>query len=245
MNWKYLVGNSMVLVRDTLLASRAFPLTNAVPFGQCWPYDVARHLGSRRVRVVLDVGANVGQTALYLRRFFPGATIHSFEPIPATFALLQRRTHGLSGITPYQAAVTDRTGHVTMRIESCSECSAVARSENDGDTCRVPAVTVDEFFTTAGLTYIDILKVDVEGHEPAVLRGASRVLREGRVRCLFIEVGFEEGDKMHTPLAEVQAAVAPHGFVFSGLYDYWRYPDARYRVGIANALFWNRRFTAP
>ena len=244
MNWRYLIGRSLGTARDALLASRAFPLISAVPFGRCWPYDVARFLGSRHARVILDVGANEGQTALYLRRFFSPATIHCFEPVPATFALLEQRTRGRSGIVSHATAVTDRTGDLTMRIDPFSERSAVARSENVGDTCRVPAVTLDEFFTTAGLTHVDILKIDVEGHEPAVLRGASRVLRNGCIRSVFVEVGFDPEDAAHTSLTEVQAAVAPHGFVFSGLYDYWRYPDARYRVGFSNALFWNHRFAA-
>lgn len=238
MNLKYFFGRSVRRAADLALSSPYWPLGTATPFGLSWAYDAARFFGSRRLETILDVGANVGQTARHLRRYFPQAQLHCFEPVPATCAVLEAAVGHLPGIHTHAIAIGEHDGALTMRVEAFSERSAVVASgESDGESCRVPARSLDSFAAERNLDRIDLLKIDVEGHELAVLAGAGRLLRERRVRLVFVEVGFDRADSGHTAFAEVEASLSPHGFAFSGLYECWRYGAGRHRIGFANALF--------
>ena len=67
--------------------------------------------------VIFDVGANVGQTAAGFREHFPGAEIHCFEPVPASFRALQSHTAGMD-IRCHQLAMSDTPGRVKVRLLS-------------------------------------------------------------------------------------------------------------------------------
>lgn len=241
MNWRYAVGRLLRRCGDGILASPLFPLTRVVPYGYSWPYDVSRFLGTRECLVILDVGANIGQSALHLRRYFPRATIHSFEPIPATFVVLEAHTRRFPRIVAHASAVGEKTGVVAMRTAENSEMSAIVPDGSPGILCRVPITTLDEFCATLG--DVALLKIDVEGHELAVLRGANGLLAAGRVRCLLVEVALQADDPSHTPFAQVAAALGVHGYIFSGFHDIFRYGERRQIVGFANALFTTSRAT--
>jgi FkbM family methyltransferase len=239
MNWKYHVGRANTSARNLLLSRSWFPLTNAVPWGVTWPYDVTRLARTRAAQTIFDVGANVGQTAILLHRFFPGATIHSFEPVPSTYGSLSRNVGHIEAIRPHGVALGAVVGVVRMSVDENSETNSVVRSDDPGASSDVSITTIDDFSSQTGIAHIDVLKIDVEGHELQVLEGASSMLRAGRIDCVYVEVGFDSTDLHHTPFETVRACLESHGFVFSGLYEPWRYPDCRGRIAFANALFWH------
>lgn len=241
MKLKYLIGRSIATARDRLLSIQSLPLLTGVPYDLCWPYDIARYAGTRQLKVIVDAGANIGQTALYLRRFFPDSTVHCFEPVPATFSRLTKAVRAYPNIHAHSIALSSHSGSVYMREEDeYPEASAVT-TERTGAVCQVPSQTLDEFAAKAGIERINILKVDVEGHEIPLLDGAAGLLAERRIQAVYIEIGVDTRDLGHTHFSRVHAALEPSGFVFSGLYGIWRYRE-RYRVWGANALYWNPEF---
>lgn len=139
-----------------------------------WEADVVRLLG-RSVRpgaTVVDVGANVGFHAVLLSKLVgPTGAVHAFEPMPETVELLRANIwrHGCTNTAVHPSAVADRTG--TVLLEHDPAGSSGARLAASG--IAVGAVTLDGVL---GSTRVDILKVDVEGAEPLVLRGAAQVL---------------------------------------------------------------------
>ncbi len=238
MSWKYLLGRAGNTLREAVLRQPWFPLTNVFPWGIVWPYDVMRFAGTRHLETLVDVGANVGQTALLLHRFFPQATIHSFEPIPATFARLRTQVAHIAQVHPHAIALGAATGSGRMTDEANSELNTAVRTDGAGATCDVTLQTLDSFCEQRAIAQIDILKIDVEGYEMPVLEGATTLLQSGRIRSVYIEVAFEPSDPTHTLFDLVRSHLAARGFAFSGLYEPWRYPESRGRIGFANALFW-------
>ena len=74
------IGRAIDRLEDLILSSSLFPLTRYVPHGHsCW-YDIQRFASTRELGVIFDVGANVGQTARRLIKYFPNACIYCFEP---------------------------------------------------------------------------------------------------------------------------------------------------------------------
>jgi FkbM family methyltransferase len=144
----------------------------------------------RRTPVVIDVGAHRGEFLVATKQVFPWATVRSFEPDPSVHADLVRNAAHWPEVTTRCMAIGDRTTTMPLHRAPLSAMSSlVPPSERRGDTDHtvdVPVVTLDD--ACADLSHVDILKVDVEGFEDAVVRGAAEVLR--RTRFLLIELGM-------------------------------------------------------
>ncbi len=132
---------------------------------------------------LLDIGANVGWYALWLARKKPSLTIHSFEPIPKTFARLAQHValNGLDEqVKTYPFGFSDV--NETLTFYFAPECSMNASSRNVADRadieridCRV--MPLDEFMADKPFS-VDFLKCDVEGAELFVYRGGLKTLAE-------------------------------------------------------------------
>jgi FkbM family methyltransferase len=135
---------------------------------------------------ILDIGANVGSFALWASLRWPDSTIHCFEPNPGTFAYLQRNTAANPRICTNNAAVfpgTESKAEFFSRFAGDGEAGLLAYA---GDTFRAgvlePTCSVD-VVSPSNLPRADIVKLDIEGGEAAVLAaldlsGTSLVLSE-------------------------------------------------------------------
>jgi FkbM family methyltransferase len=144
--------------------------------------------------VALDIGANAGAYALVLGRWVgPSGHVYAFEPVPASFDGLARHValNGLvSTVTPVRAAVGDREGPAPLRLAGTPGESRLAGSAtaDDGATVDVDMTTIDAFCARTGIVP-DFIKIDVEGAELDVLRGARETLRaRGPSLALFVEL---------------------------------------------------------
>lgn len=139
--------------------------------------------------VIADVGASIGlYTVAMAKRTGAKGFVYAFEPDPETVQLLQRNVQ-LNQIEDrvqvQPAAVSNEAGIVKFEggrgTESHIATAFTERAQS------VKAVTLDDVFADVQL---DILKIDVEGFEEAVLRGGSILLTDARraPRAIFIEV---------------------------------------------------------
>ena len=158
---------------------------------QGWILDL---LPRGQVVHVLDVGANVGgwsRPFLDLaesRGRLDDVDLHAFEPCAATFRQLAKAL-GDSPASLQQLAVSDRPGKATLHIapgdSSVNSLHPIPGWHNA--TEHVSATTLDAYAQQAGLTRIDLLKIDAEGHDLAVLKGASDLLRNARITVIQFE----------------------------------------------------------
>jgi len=138
---------------------------------------VCRYLDNSSV--VVDVGANIGAFALPVAKT-TGARIIAVEPVSSTFALLNRnvqRNQASGSISTIRSAVGATIGEVVLTTDAQSANyvlagQGVARINEE----RVPVTTLDELLRTE--LRIDLIKVDVEGLELDVMRGAAGTLRK-------------------------------------------------------------------
>lgn len=143
--------------------------------------------------VVVDVGANVGLfTCLAANRVPAGGQVVAFEPIPANLHYLRHNIeqNGYAGRVDLQAqAVGEDNGTVDIFLVkgSIGTHSVSARNAMDSsESVSVRMVNLDTYAAQTGLARLDALKVDVEGYEGHVLRGAMTVLKQYRP-SLFVE----------------------------------------------------------
>jgi FkbM family methyltransferase len=177
-----------------------------VPFGVRWSDDIGHYLQGRELGVAFDVGAHRGETTRELLRAFPGVEVHAFEPMPESFSALADATAG-SGVRITNAAVSDTSGTVTM---ARGEASYQASVHGGGERVQVPAVTLDEYVQEHGVDRLDLLKVDTEGHEEAVLRGAVGQLERGGIEFVLCECEFSaRPEEPHADFHALQEMLEP------------------------------------
>jgi FkbM family methyltransferase len=130
----------------------------------------------------LDIGANYGVYTLSMAALVgPAGSIHAFEPDPATAALLRAslEENGFAQVKVIERAVADKIGRGHFRIEGNSELNRlVDADESTGTDTGVEITTLDHCRKEFGWDAIDFIKIDAEGQEPQVVRGAARLLGE-------------------------------------------------------------------
>ncbi|HEU0054310.1 MAG TPA: FkbM family methyltransferase, partial [Longimicrobium sp.] len=141
--------------------------------------------------VALDVGANVGAYALLMGEWVrPGGRVFAFEPAPDAFAGLSRHValNGLGEVvTPVRAAVAATSGRAALLADGIAGTNRLS-SSGEGGGAMVETVSLDEFCAREGIAPA-LIKVDVEGAELEVLRGARETLRRvGSGLELFVEM---------------------------------------------------------
>ena len=126
---------------------------------------------------VVDVGANVGYYSLIGSRLVGSSgRVYSFEPDPRNFAYLQRNleTNGCKNAVPVRKAVSHSTGSATFVVDRHgAEGHLASPSRASSATTEVETVSLDDFFAAQGWPAVDVIKMDIEGGEPAALHGMS------------------------------------------------------------------------
>jgi FkbM family methyltransferase len=213
---------------------------NSLPRGCDLFFDLGRCFGLGRFKTVFDVGANVGQSAAEYARVFPAASIYSFEPVAATYRELEAAVAPLGRVKPFRLAFGATPGEATIQVPPDSRTSSIGRAVAGGVPEVVPVRRVDDFLGEQGLRAVDFMKIDTEGFEIEVLRGAERALREHRVGMLYIEAGPYRTEAHFTPLAELTEHLRGHGYELFGVYEQQPFWDGR-----RSLLFFNPVFIAP
>lgn len=196
------------------LYSRGYELrsTISIPFGVDWHRDVNYFLlnSGDSIKIVFDVGANVGQTAREVIRHFPDSKVYSFEPFPATYSELKSSMDDFDNFLPINSAlgVTVGQAEIIEKHSSTKNTLLVERertSNHESKVLKIEIDTIDNFCSQHNIEQIDILKIDTEGFEMPVLRGAVKMLQERNIQFILAECEFEErsGGDPHGDFAEI------------------------------------------
>jgi FkbM family methyltransferase len=159
--------------------------------------------------VVVDVGANKGYFSLLaLNRVGAGGQVVSFEPLPSNVLDLEdtRRLGGYANWIIQPAAVGNEAGSALFHLDGVLEGHSLFGRIDPAGSLTVQVDTLDEAMPRLGLEHVDLLKLDVEGHECRVVQGARRHLAERRIRHVLCEVhencfGPEEFNQMQETFA--------------------------------------------
>lgn len=148
---------------------------------------------SIRPVTLFDVGANAGDYSKALSLHIPGARIFAFEPVAGTFDLLQKNTSGNNGIQTFNFGFSVERGSLDIGVAEekgvLSSLHSVYKDHPAYEVVTCEFRTIDEFCAENNVDHINLLKIDVEGHELFVLRGASEMLKEGKIDLIQFELG--------------------------------------------------------
>lgn len=172
----------------------------------------------RRSRCFLDVGANCGIYTIVGCTLNPGVRAVAIEPVPKIFAALANnvaQNHFGARVTVLNMALGDSNATVSFHEAEQPTMGSLAVEGYQGQRGKIIQVqcrTLDSIVEELHLQP-DFIKIDVEGFESAVLKGASRVLSEFRPR---IVLEANPGD----PCEDVTRILASNGYTFQIITDY-------------------------
>ena len=146
----------------------------------------------------IDGGACHGDFAALLRTEFARATIHAFEPNPALAADLTQRFRGDAAFHLWQLALHGKTGSIEFHVHADPGTSSLLRRPtgdrryyHSGDrvvaSVIVPTISLDEFIAAHAPGGVGLLKLDTQGAELAILRGARGALASGAIEVVYCE----------------------------------------------------------
>ena len=164
------------------------------------PFYVTQKLVTNPAPVIFDVGAHVGETAARYRALFPGALIHSFEPFPQSYGSLVAAFRADPRVVPHNVAVAETTGAAKLRVNRASVTNSLLESDRRGEDywgknlldtegeLSVKTLALDDFCREQRIEHVDVLKIDVQGAEYAVLAGARGLLERHAVDLIYLEM---------------------------------------------------------
>ncbi len=186
----YLINSSIkkLALRFGIEIKRVSSQTGYDPFA-----DMRRFMKGNSSPLVFDVGANRGQSIVNVKKYFPNAHIHAFEPGPTTFLELKNLTATSRNLTLANVALGSKSGTLEFIENTDSDMSSFLAP---GKSCwgsikkktLVPVTTLDGYCSQQNIQQIDILKIDTQGYDLEVLRGANEMLKSGKIRFIFTEI---------------------------------------------------------
>ena len=193
--------------------------------------------------VFFDVGANTGQTLKTMKQYFPGGTIHSFEPGKPAFEKLQLAVTS-ANIHAHNIAFGAREEQRQFNENNFSDMSSFLPLGAHGwgeviDQPRVKIYTIDNFCAQHGISKINVLKSDTQGYELEVLAGATEMLKANKIQFIYLEINFVELYKDIPSFCDIYNFLIPFGYKLMRFYDFNYYEGS---LGWGDALFFNPAF---
>ncbi|MBB3188404.1 FkbM family methyltransferase [Microbacter margulisiae] len=141
-----------------------------------------------------DIGANIGLYTLYAANIVGiQGTVYAFEPAPSTFSRLEKNIQ----LNSYSNVILENIGlsnskeilpfHLSTNGYDAWNSFANLNELNNSNITNVHTITLDEYDETNQIQHIDLMKIDVEGWELNVLKGASKLLASTEAPVLLVE----------------------------------------------------------
>ncbi len=120
-------------------------------------------------KVILDLGANIGDTAIFYALKFPNAKIFAVEPNPHVHEKLEKNTLQFPNIVVCKCAVSDTTGKINLNFGDSHLGSSINSREQNKNSVEVDVYSLQDFCAKNNIEKVDILKFDIEGAEEYLL----------------------------------------------------------------------------
>jgi FkbM family methyltransferase len=186
--------------------------------------------------VILDVGANKGQSITRYKKLFQNPIIHSFEPNIDEVNILKQKYINDKNLYLNNVAVGDKKGNLEFNINAGSGHSSFKNlipnttwikkrskrlkvDDKNYTTKKVNAeiITLDDYVNEKNLTNIDILKIDTQGFEDKVLLGAKSLLKNNRIKLVQLELIFSEIYENPLNIYDVEKTLIPNNYKLFGI----------------------------
>ena len=157
----------------------------------------------KEASTILDIGANTGVYSLIAKSMNPDALVYAFEPVNRVFVRLKENIElNNFDIIPFELAVSNACGSATIfdtlsdHIYSVTVNKNLASPDVLVEETEITTISLNSFVERYGIEKVDLLKIDVETHEPEVLEGFSRYLQLYKPTILIEVLNDEIGRRV-------------------------------------------------
>lgn len=186
---------------------------------QSYEPDVTRLLSAtlQPGMVFFDVGANLGYYSLLgSKKVGKDGQVHSFEPAAAQFKHLKLNVslNRAANVILNECALSDSRGETTLFLsEGWNQGThSLARTNGQSSSCIVSRISVDEYVAMTGVKRLDVMKVDVEGAELLVFKGAQNTLLELKPSLLIFEASEPYAQSFGYSTSDLKQFVSRQGY---------------------------------
>jgi FkbM family methyltransferase len=182
------------------------------------------------IRTIFDVGANAGQFAKSIRRLIPNAHLYCFEPTESAFEALAKWASTTPDVHAERLALGEQSGVVAMNVhtghstsssllETTRHCHDLYPITAQQATLHVQMERLDSFVARlpSEPSAEILIKLDVQGYETNVLRGAPKTLE--RTKACIVEVSVDELYEGQSRFEEIVSLMSAAGLSFAGNFD--------------------------
>lgn len=216
-----------------------------LPIGTHFPLFLSKRI-TFDLDTIFDVGANKGQFASELYRYYPKSKFYCFEPFPETFFKLKKNL-SISNFHHFQLAMGDTKEivNVSQNDNKRSDTNSLVNVDldfNSADQIDIQVVTLDHFVQENRIQEIDLLKIDAEGFDLKVLHGSDVSLKKGLIKLIYVECGLDPSNHYHVFFPEILNYLNSLNYVFIGFFQ----TDIRKidrKIHFSNALFVHESFS--
>lgn len=175
--------------------------------------------------IIVEAGAFDGTDSKKLALHWPKGTIHAFEPVPEIFTLLEKNTHDLPNIKRYPYALSNQNGSSLFYVSEnpkrpgkpCQAGTLLKPQERLSwspifypTTTTVSTITLKQWMNITNINYIDLLWLDLQGNEFAVLHDSEDILPS--IKLIYTEVSFINAYEGQPKYSEVLTWLEKRGF---------------------------------
>lgn len=208
--------------------------------------DIELFLRAETSPLLLDVGANLGQTVDALKEVLPNARIHSFEPSPTTHAQLTAHCRKYAGVQTWNCGIGSQNGTLPFLENEHADMSSFLAPGSTAwgrvlKETQIEVITLDAFTKQHGIDFVHLLKTDTQGYDFEVLKGAETLMRQNRIGLIHCEFVFSDMYKGLPPVHEILRFLAERNF---SLVTFYRLHYQHHLASWTDGLFINQAFHA-
>ena len=201
-----------------------FTIFKKIPFGLDPLDDIKFLFPEKKMATFFDVGANIGQTVHAIRAHYKVESIYCFEPFKKTFETLKKNTLN-EKVNYYNTALAAKSGKMQVNVSNDEMHSDLNSLSSQSDTAlvlskeEIDITTLNEFCAKEKIEKINFLKIDTEGYDLEVLKGATDLLTRQSIDFIEVELGMNPENKLHVDFGEVKSYLENFHYRIFGIYN--------------------------
>lgn len=176
--------------------------------------------------IIIEAGAFNGKDTKKLSLYFSTGIIHAFEPVPEIFAALTSQTADLINVHRYQIALSNKIGTTLFYVSEhpkkpgkiCQAGTLLKPKERLAkspitypSTIEVQTITLDDWARKCAITTVDLIWLDLQGHELTVLKASPKILQKAAL--IYLEVNFIQAYEEQPTYKEINEWMESNGFI--------------------------------
>jgi len=216
-----------------------------LPTGTNLFYDIDKYFGLKNIKIVFDIGANIGQSVFDYAEHFKNAKIYSFEPVISTFHELAKNTNKYTNVQNYNIGFGSEKKNTMINLLSDSESNSIKFHKHTINKELIEIDTIDNFSSTNSIKQIDFVKIDTEGYEIEVLKGSENLLKNQKISFILTECEILKSEGHYTNFFEIFSYLTHFNYQLFAIYDQNLHWAGLRKLSYVNALFISDKIVDP